>query len=51
MKTQKIEKDEAKKRILGRRLAKELTAEDMKMVTGGSTSCSPCADDCDENQF
>lgn len=50
MKTQKIEKNEAK-RILGRKLAKELSAEDMKMVTGGTTSCSPCADDCDQDNF
>ena len=59
MKSQKIEKD--KQRILGRRLAKELNAEDMKSVLGaasaigiggGTTSCSPCADDCDqENVF
>ena len=36
------------KRILGRRLSKELSAKDMKMVIGGTTSCSPCADDCDQ---
>lgn len=44
----KEKKDE--KRILGRKLAKELSAEDMKMVTGGTTSCSPCADDCDRQE-
>jgi natural product precursor len=42
------EKKEGVKRILGRRLAKELSSQDMKMVVGGTTSCSPCADDCDQ---
>jgi hypothetical protein len=39
---------EKKERILGRKLARELSPEDMKMVVGGTTSCSPCADDCDQ---
>jgi hypothetical protein len=49
----KNDEKENAKRILGRRLARELSTEDMKMVVGGTTSCSPCADDCDqgENQF
>jgi hypothetical protein len=40
---------EGTRRILGRRLARELSPEDMKMVMGGTTSCSPCADDCDQD--
>jgi len=44
----KNQKKESTKRILGRKLAKELSSEDMKMVVGGTTSCSPCADDCDQ---
>ncbi|MGH1344190.1 MAG: hypothetical protein ACRBN8_21705 [Nannocystales bacterium] len=39
-------------RILGRRLAKEMTSEEIHSVTGGTTSCS-CggADDCDQQAF
>jgi hypothetical protein len=44
----KIEKPENHNRILARRLAKELTREDLHTVTGGTTSCSGGrADDCD----
>lgn len=40
--------DEDKRRILGRKLAKELTTKELKDVAGGTTSCSGgCADDCD----
>lgn len=37
------------KRILGRRLAKELSSDELHSITGGTTSCS-CggADDCDQ---
>lgn len=36
------------RRILGRRVAKELSADDLHSVTGGTTSCSSgSADDCD----
>ena len=36
------------RRILGRKLAKELTSKQLKNVAGGTTSCSGgCADDCD----
>ena len=43
-------------RILSRKLAKTLTNEQLKTIAGGdggTTSCSPCADDCDvpENQI
>jgi len=39
-------------RILSRKLAKTLTKEQLQAITGGqqdagSTSCCPCADDCD----
>ena len=45
----KKENGENKKRILGRKLAKELTAEDLQLVAGGTTSCSDCrGDDCDQ---
>ncbi|PRQ08187.1 hypothetical protein ENSA7_21590 [Enhygromyxa salina] len=38
-------------RILGRRLAKELSSTELHSITGGTTSCS-CggADDCDQQQ-
>ncbi|PRQ02920.1 hypothetical protein ENSA5_18580 [Enhygromyxa salina] len=38
-------------RILGRRLAKELSSDELHSITGGTTSCS-CggADDCDQQQ-
>jgi hypothetical protein len=42
------------KRILGRKLAKELATEDMKKVMGGAgtISCSAGSDDdCDERIF
>jgi hypothetical protein len=35
-------------RVLGRTLARELTAEEVAVVAGGTTSCKcGCADDCD----
>jgi hypothetical protein len=44
----KIEKND-KRRILGRRVARELTPKELKAVGGGTTSCSDCrADDCDQ---
>lgn len=39
-------------RILARRLAKEVTSEQLHSVTGGTTSCSGGGgDDCDVQQF
>lgn len=46
-----MKKEQVEKRILGRKLAQKLSSEDMKMVVGGTTSCSPCADDCDVSSF
>ena len=44
----KTNKEDRKNRIIGRTFAKELTVEDLKQATGGSTSCcSSGADDCD----
>jgi len=44
----KIKKNE-ERRILGRRVAKDLTPKELKSVGGGTTSCSGCqADDCDQ---
>lgn len=48
-------KKQTMRRTLERRLARELSADEMKSVqgAGGTTSCSACqADDCDvgENQ-
>ena len=45
----RIEKTPAPQpRVLGRRLSKELTEQELVSITGGTTSCS-CgkADDCD----
>jgi hypothetical protein len=43
--------EKTEKRILGRRLARELSREELEMAVGGTTSCSNCvADDCDEYQ-
>ena len=40
------------KRILARRVAKEMTKEELQAVTGGTTSCScGSADDCDVQQL
>lgn len=41
-------KPELERRILARRVAREMSANDLHTVTGGTTSCS-CggADDCD----
>lgn len=34
-------------RVLGRRLAQELSKEELARITGGRTTCSGCrADDC-----
>jgi hypothetical protein len=45
----KLNKEESKRRILGRQLVKEIPSQDLKEVTGGTTSCSGCAaDDCDQ---
>jgi hypothetical protein len=45
----KLTEKESKRRILGRNLIKEVSLNDLKAVTGGSTSCSACvADDCDQ---
>ena len=45
-----MKKEDRKNRILGRVLAKELTVEELKQATGGTTSCcSSGADDCDVN--
>jgi hypothetical protein len=42
--------DKKRKRVLGRKLARELTAAELQAVTGGSTSCScGCPDDCDQD--
>lgn len=46
-----MKKEANEKRILGRLLAKELSPKDLKTIAGGTTSCSPCADDCDANEF
>jgi hypothetical protein len=45
------EKKESAKRILSRRLARELSPEDLKKASGGLYSyCGPCCiDDTDEN--
>lgn len=44
----KIEKPRNDNRILARRLAKEVTSEDLHTVTGGTTSCSGGQpDECD----
>jgi len=40
-------------RILSRKLAKTLTNAQLQAIAGGmasTTSCSPCADDCDLDQ-
>lgn len=47
----KTNKEDRKDRIIGRTFAKELSVEDLKKATGGTTSCSPGgADDCDQNE-
>ncbi len=41
--------EKGEQRILGRRLARELSREELKLAVGGTTSCSNCvADDCDQ---
>ena len=51
-----MQKTKAPDRILARRLAKTLTKEQLKAIAGGAvglastTSCSPCADDCDTQE-
>ncbi|MCX4240914.1 hypothetical protein [Paraliomyxa miuraensis] len=47
-KNEKLEND---KRILGRRVAREMSKDELHAVTGGTTSCS-CGgpDDCDQQQ-
>ncbi len=46
-----FEKQEQAQRINVREMARELTAEEMEIATGGTTSCSGCrADDCDQSQ-
>lgn len=48
----KQQQEKTEKRILGRRLARELSREELEMAVGGTTSCSNCvADDCDEYQY
>lgn len=45
----KLNERESKRRILGRNLVKEVAQDELKAVTGGTTSCSNCvADDCDQ---
>jgi len=45
----KLTEKESKRRILGRNLVKEVSVDDLKAITGGTTSCSACAaDDCDQ---
>ena len=51
MKTNKSNEDR-KDRIIGRKFAKELSIEDLKKATGGTTSCcSSGADDCDQDSL
>ena len=46
----KTNKEDRKNRIIGRTFAKELTVDQLKQATGGTTSCcSSGADDCDVN--
>jgi len=46
----KLTDKESKRRILGRKLVKEVSIEDLKAISGGTTSCSGAcaADDCDQ---
>jgi len=43
----KTETVQTEQRVLGRRLAQELSQEELARITGGRTTCSGCrADDC-----
>jgi hypothetical protein len=48
----KIDKPQNDKRILARRVAREMSKDELHAVTGGTTSCS-CGgpDDCDQQQL
>jgi hypothetical protein len=48
----RLMKKEEKRRLLGRKLAKELTSEQLKSVAGGTCSCcSGQADDLDNINY
>lgn len=48
-KTKTIENPREQQRILARRVAREMSQDELHSITGGTTSCScGSADDCDQ---